>query len=104
VRRKDSVVGIGTRLLAGQLRNHLIAGKDKRFFSIPKHPRLILEPVKHPIQWVMVTTCLHLVLRLRMNASKPPFPFLPIWYAQEQLYFSNTNMKYVACIGVYTCL
>jgi len=36
VRREDSKIGIVTRLLTGQLRNHLIAAKDKRFSSYSK--------------------------------------------------------------------
>jgi hypothetical protein len=93
-----------TRLMAGQLRNHLIADKDKRFFSVPEYLRLIVESLKQPIMWVMLTAHLHVVLRLRLNVAKPQFPLLCSWNAQKQLYFSNRDVKYVVCIDAVDIL
>jgi hypothetical protein len=65
-----------------------------RFFSSPKHWLWFWGPTQPDIQWIpssvgwglMVTSCLHLVLRLRMNGVLLPLLHLLSWHLQRWLY------------------
>jgi hypothetical protein len=76
-------VGIVTRLRAGRSEIRILVGY-KRFFPSPKTSRPVLGPKQLAIQWApgsfssgrggKLTTYVHPVPTLRMNAVSPPLP------------------------------
>jgi hypothetical protein len=74
-------VGIEIRLRAGRSEIRILV-EYKRLFPSPKTSRPVLGPKQLAIQWApgsflsgrMLTTYVHLVPTLRMNAASPAFP------------------------------
>jgi hypothetical protein len=75
--------------------------RDKIFSSSQRRPDLSWNPPSlivnghrdqncRGVKW----TYLHVVPRLRMNGSIPPFPHMPLWYARGYFHFSSyfTNL------------
>ena len=81
-----------------------IPGKDKRFLLFSEMFRAALWHTQPFVPWVpgllsprlssssvMLTTHLHLVLKLRMSGAIPPFTHMPSWYAEGKLYLGESR-------------
>ena len=76
---------------------------------MPNHPDLFWDPHSFLVSsfpgvkqlGVMLTTCLHLVLRLRRSGAIHLLPHMPSWHEQGQVYFflffqNNKNYYYIS--------
>ena len=126
-RSQDSIFSIATRLWAGQLSCcDFTPDRDKRFILASKSSSSWLMPTQDPIHWMLgglfaigktggLTTHLHLLTRIRMCGTLPPFLHMLLWHgawlSRGKIYYRIENYHHYTAVSshllldhVYICL